>query len=87
MTNESDLISIFAARIAAEVTKILSARAQPTAAPPMAYSIKQAALTLSLSESTIEHMIRDRELPVIKCGTRRLISRGAIEMWIGRSEI
>jgi excisionase family DNA binding protein len=86
MTNESDVISIFAARIAAEVSKILATRAQPTAAP-MAYSIKQAALTLSLSESTIEHMIRDRELPVIKRGTRRLISRDALETWIGRSEI
>ena len=86
MTNESEVISIFAARIAAEVSKILAARAQPAPAP-MAYSIKQAALTLSLSESTIEHMIRDRELPVIKCGTRRLISRGALETWIGRSEI
>jgi excisionase family DNA binding protein len=86
MTNESDVISIFANRIAAEVSKILAARAQPTPAP-MAYSIKQAALTLSLSESTIEHMIRDRELPVIKRGTRRLISRHALETWIGVSEI
>ena len=85
MTSESDVISIFAARIAAEVSKILATRAQPAAAP-MAYSIKQAALTLSLSESTIEHMIRDRELPVIKRGTRRLISRDALETWIGRSE-
>jgi excisionase family DNA binding protein len=85
MTNEYDVISIFAARIAAEVSKLLAAHVQPPAAP-MAYSIKQAALTLSLSESTIEHMIRDRELPVIRRGTRRLISRDAIETWIGRSE-
>jgi excisionase family DNA binding protein len=86
MTTEYDLISMLAARIAAEVSKLLAARAQP-ATTPMAYSIKQAALTLSLSESTVEHMIRDRELPVIKRGTRRLISRDAIETWIGRSEI
>ena len=85
MRNDSDVLSIFAARLADEVSKILATRPAPAPAQ-MAYSIKQAAATLSLSESTIEHMIRDRELPVIKRGTRRLISRLAIEKWIERSE-
>jgi excisionase family DNA binding protein len=86
MSNDSDVLSIFADRIANQVRKILDGYVQAAAAPQLAYSIKQAAATLSLSESTVEHMIRDRELPVIKCGTRRLISRDALEKWIERSE-
>ena len=86
MSNDTDVISIFADRIANQVRKIMDGYVQAAAPAQLAYSIKQAALTLSLSESTIEHMIRDRELPVIRRGTRRLISRDALEKWIERSE-
>jgi excisionase family DNA binding protein len=42
---------------------------------PLAYSMEEAAEKLTLSETTLRRMIRRRELPVVKRGTRVLITR------------
>jgi excisionase family DNA binding protein len=53
---------------------------------PLAYSIDEAAAKLNLSRSTLKNMIREREIAVVRRGTRVLITRRTIEDWLERNE-
>jgi excisionase family DNA binding protein len=74
-----------AERIADQAFKLLSARLS-AASEPLAFSIDQAAKKLNLSRSTVKTMIRDRELAVVRRGTRVLITLRALEGWLDRNE-
>jgi excisionase family DNA binding protein len=52
---------------------------------PLAYSIEVAAEKLSLSRSTLKTMIREREIVVVRRGTRVLIPRQSMEDWLERN--
>jgi excisionase family DNA binding protein len=52
---------------------------------PLAFSIEKAAEKLSLSRSTLKTMIKEREIEVVRRGTRVLITRKAMEDWLERN--
>lgn len=46
------------------------------------YSVEEAAKVLRLSRSYLYKLAARREIPVVKLGTRVLIPKAALEMWI-----
>jgi excisionase family DNA binding protein len=59
---------------------------QQTQTEPLLYSREETARKLDISLSTLKKMIEHREIPIVRRGTRVLISRKAIDEWIRRSE-
>lgn len=83
--SESQFFTAIADRIADLAYERLSAKLKD-ADEPLAYSIDQVAKKLGLSRSTVKTMIRDREIAVVRRGTRVLITRRALENWLDRNE-
>ena len=50
--------------------------------PRTALSIAETALSLSLSDRTVHKMVRDRVLPVVDVGTRRLVPVEGLKKWL-----
>lgn len=46
------------------------------------YSLQEAAERMSLSRSTLKNIVRDREIAVVRRGTRVLIHHKEIENWV-----
>lgn len=63
----------------------------PPAPPPitilpsekLAYGIKEAAIALGMGRTTIWRAIKDEKLPAVKVGNRTLITREALQAWLG----
>ena len=51
-------------------------------AQPLAYTISEVAATLKLGVSTVKEMVKNRELPVVRRGSRVLIPRQAVIDWL-----
>lgn len=85
MSSPDPFLASIAERIADQAFTLLSARLS-AADEPLVYSIEQAGQKLNLSRSTLKTMIRDREIPVVRRGTRVLITRRALENWLDRNE-
>jgi excisionase family DNA binding protein len=83
---DTQFFSTIAERIADLAYARIAAKLSSSADEPLAYSIDQAATKLNLSRSTVKTMIRDREIAVVRRGTRVLITRRAIENWLERNE-
>lgn len=83
---DQTLIALLADAIADKVAERVAAKLQQPAGEPLAYSIAEAAKRLNLSASTLKNMIRDRELPVVRRGTRVLITRQAIASFLEANE-
>ena len=82
---ESNFIAGIAEHIAELAYQRLAAKlSQPE--EPLAYSIDQAAKKLCLSRSTLKTIIREREIAVVRRGTRVLITKRALENWLERNE-
>jgi excisionase family DNA binding protein len=50
--------------------------------PRLAFGVQEAADALGVSRELVKHMIRTGELPSVKLGRRRLISRKALERFL-----
>ena len=72
-------------QVAEKVAERMVARLQPVN-EPVAFSVKMAAKLMNLSVSTLKNMIRDRELEVVRRGTRVLITRNAINKFFESHE-
>lgn len=56
------------------------------AVQPALFNVKQAAIYLGRSERAIEHLIADRELPVVKLGRRVHLHRSDLDSWIEKNK-
>ena len=81
---ESQFFAGIADRIAAQAFIALSAKLA-SINEPLVYSIEQAAGKLGLSRTTLKTMIREREIAVVRRGTRVLVPRKSLEDWIDRN--
>jgi excisionase family DNA binding protein len=59
---------------------------ESAAQPPLLLSLAQAARLLNLCERTVWTLVHASELPHVRIGRRVLISRAALEKWIGQQE-
>lgn len=84
-STDSQFLTTLAEQIADRAYRLLSAKLTGTE-DPLAYSIDQAAKKLNLSRSTLKTMIREREIAVVRRGTRVLITHRAIQNWLDRNE-
>ena len=50
--------------------------------PRLAFGVQEVADALGVSRELVKHMIRTGELPSVKLGRRRLISRKALERFL-----
>ena len=50
--------------------------------PRLAFGVQEVADALGVSRELVKHMIRTGELPSVKLGRRRLISRTALERFL-----
>ena len=76
----SDFINIDA--LADAIMVRLGSRIGMTEPEPLAFTVEQAARRLNMGESTLRQMIRDRELVVVRRGTKVLITRQSLVDWL-----
>jgi len=82
---ESDqLIHLFASAIAAEVAALVMKDLAPPAATiaPRLFDVNQAALYLGRSEQSVQHLILQKALPVVRIGRRVHLDRHDLDQWI-----
>jgi excisionase family DNA binding protein len=75
--------------IASDVVRILKPemeRMSPTVIQPALLDVKQAAVYLGRTEQSIQHLIFDRELPVVRKGRRVHLHRPDLDRWIERNK-
>jgi len=53
---------------------------------PVLLTVKQAALYLGRSEASIQHLIFNRELPVVRVGRRVHLHRKDLDNWIEKNK-
>ena len=89
MTEETDMTNpsllMLAKAVATEVASILKAEGSLRSAPalqPALLTVKQAAVYLGRSEQSIQHLIFQKELPVVRIGRRVHLDRRDLDAWI-----
>jgi excisionase family DNA binding protein len=83
MSAGDTMIEAIAEAVALKLGKLLPA----SKAEPLAYPMKEASALMRVSLSTLKTMIRQREIAVVRRGTKVLITRRAIEDWFERNEV
>jgi excisionase family DNA binding protein len=71
--------------MAAEIASILKRDLNLAATPslqPMLLTVKQAALYLGRSEQSVQHLIFQKDLPVVRRGRRVHLDRRDLDHWI-----
>jgi excisionase family DNA binding protein len=83
-----DLVTALARSVAAEVATILKqelAKSSP-AVEPILLTVKTAAVYLGRSEQSIQHLIFQKELPVVRIGRRVHLDRRDLDEWIEKNK-
>ena len=65
-----------------EIEKYLSSASRVT---PMLLNVKEAAVYLGRSEQAVQHLIFQRDLPVIRAGRRVHLDRRDLDAWIEKN--
>lgn len=52
------------------------------AIPKIALAIPEAALAISVSDRTLQTLIKNGELPTLRIGTRRLVATDVLREWV-----
>ena len=84
----SSPVSELVAAIAAEVMRLLGpklASITPNVIQPALLDVKQAAIYLGRSEQSVQHLIFEKELPVVRSGRRVHLRRADLDRWIERN--
>jgi excisionase family DNA binding protein len=58
------------------------ARITPNVIQPALLSVKDAAIYLGRSEQSVQHLIFDKQLPVVRHGRRVHLKRSDLDKWI-----
>ena len=64
------------------MTEVRNLPATSSGEPRLAFGVQEVADALGVSRELVKHMIRTGELPSVKLGRRRLISRKALERFL-----
>ena len=78
-------LAAFVAAIAAEVVKQIEpklARITPNVIQPALLTVKQAGTYLGRSEQSVQHLIFERQIPVVRSGRRVHLRRTDLDAWI-----
>jgi excisionase family DNA binding protein len=78
-------LAVLITAIASEVTRQLEpklARIAPNVIQPALLTVKDAAVYLGRSEQAIQHLIFERQLPVVRHGRRVHLRRFDLDKWI-----
>lgn len=86
---DSSLTGLLVASLAEEVVRRLKpelAKMKPTTIQPALFDVKQAGVYLGRTEQAIQHLIFDRELPVVRVGRRVHLDRKDLDHWIEKNK-
>lgn len=86
VASENPLLNLLVEDLSDRVAKRVLEKIKLDQSSPLVFSIPEAAKKLGPSVSTLKNMIRDRELAVVRRGTRVLLTRAAIETWVRSNE-
>jgi excisionase family DNA binding protein len=78
-------LSVLVHAVAEEVAAMLRAelaRASTPSIQPVLLTVKQAAVYLGRSEQSVQHLIFQRDLPVVRVGRRVHLDRRDLDAWI-----
>lgn len=82
-----NLESILAAQIAAHVKTIITEQLDAAPKIPQAlFTVKEAATYLGRSVKSIQHMIADKKLPVVRDGRKVQLHRADLDHWIEQNK-
>jgi excisionase family DNA binding protein len=82
-------LSILVKAVAAEVASMLKgemAGASVRAVQPALLNVKQTAAYLGRSEQSVQHLIFQKELPVVRVGRRVHLDRRDLDAWIEKNK-
>ena len=82
-------INGLAKALAGEVVTLLKAelvRLSPSAVQPVLLDVKQTAIYLGRSEQSVQHLIFEKELPVVRKGRRVHLHRYDLDAWIEKNK-
>jgi excisionase family DNA binding protein len=82
------LVTKLAEAISMQVVKQLAARIAelPTKPAPALMTVKDAAVYLGRSQQSIQHLIADGQLPVVRVGRRVHLHRADLDRWIEKNK-
>lgn len=82
-------LAVLVKAVAAEVASMLKgeiARATDHEVKPVLLTVKQAAVYLGRSEQSVQHLIFQKELPVVRIGRRVHLDRRDLDTWIEKNK-
>jgi excisionase family DNA binding protein len=82
------LVSAIAEEVAAKVKSEIAAHVQHLAVrvQPALLNVKEAAIYLGRSEQSVQHLIFEKELPVVRVGRRVHLDRRDLDTWIEKNK-
>jgi excisionase family DNA binding protein len=85
----SPAMSVLVKAVAGEVASLLRqefARLAPSDVQPVLLNVKQAAVYLGRTEQSVQHLIFQRDLPVVRMGRRVHLHRRDLDSWIEKNK-
>ena len=82
-------LEALARTLAAEIAEMLKPEIARLAAPsiqPALLTVKEAAIYLGRSEQAVQHLIFQRELPVVRVGRRVHLHKRDLDAWIEKNK-
>jgi len=86
---KSPSMSVLVRAVAGEVASLLRlefARLAPSDVQPVLLNVKQAAVYLGRTEQSVQHLIFQRDLPVVRMGRRVHLHRRDLDTWIEKNK-
>lgn len=80
------LVQAIAEKVMAKIRPELSGGAPSSRVQPALFSVKEAAVYLGRSEQAVQHLIFQRDLPVVRVGRRVHLDRRDLDAWIEKNK-
>ncbi len=80
------LVEAIAERVMAKIRPELSGAGPSPRIQPALFNVKEAAVYLGRSEQAVQHLIFQRELPVVRIGRRVHLDRRDLDAWIEKNK-
>jgi excisionase family DNA binding protein len=85
---KSPAMTVLVKAVAGEVASLLRsefARIAPSGIQPVLLDVKQAAVYLGRSEQSVQHLIFQHDIPVVRMGRRVHLHRRDLDAWIEKN--
>ena len=87
MTEKELLVNAIAERVTAQVKAAIEAHISAShRVQPVLLNVKDAAAYLGRSEQAVQHLIFQKELPVVRAGRRVHLDRRDLDAWIEKNK-